>query len=362
MKILISGGHLTPALALLDYAQANPEGEKSQGLSFVFVGRLISQKQTQQAAREKMEVEKRGVKFISLDSPKLNQAHSWYKKLKLPLALFQAIQRAHRIIKEQKPDVFVSFGGYLAVPLAVASWLNQVPILTHEQTRAPGLASRFIGLLAQKVALTWPETKKCFSAKKTIVTGNPIRPEVINENQNPPSWFQPQTQKPILLIMGGSQGSHSINQAIKQVLPQLLKNWTVIHLTGQKTPSITKQPTYYPLEWVTGPDLAWIYTQSKVAIARAGANTVLELALNQIPTLYIPLPFARHQEQEKNATYFVQQEAGLLLKQKNLSPESLIAALNKLNHSHSQLKSNLQKIKLPITGAQALLRLVYDVS
>lgn len=358
MKILISGGHLTPALAFIDYVKNNHSAEE-----LTFVGRLVSQESTGQPAREKKEVEKRQVTFIPFKSPKFSQTKAWYQHLILPCSLLKAVYRAGEILDRERPDVFLSFGGYLAVPLALAAHRRGITILTHEQTRAPGLANRILAKLADRVAVSWPETKDQFPTDKTSVTGNPVRAEILEKVKQAPGWFNSSSTKPILLVTGGSQGSQVINQLIEKLSETLQKTWTIIHLTGQKKDKTARQiqTDYYRAEWLTGRELAWLYTQAHIAIARAGANTCLELTLRQIPTLYIPLPFARGQEQLKNAQALTEKGAALILTQDQLNSAQLLAKLNKLETEHDQFQKQLAKIQPPTEAAVRLYQLLQDL-
>ena len=201
MKILISGGHLTPALAFIDFAKANHPQDK-----IVFAGRQFSQDRLKQKAVERREVEARGVKFISFSSVSAD-LNTWLDIFIKPLKFISSLVKANKIFVQEKPDLFLSFGGYLAVPLAIMAKLRKIPIVTHEQTKVAGKATQFIGQMADKIAVSFEKTKYLNSLEKVVVTGNPLRPAIFNEKIKQPSWYKSDSNLPLLLIMGGNQGS-----------------------------------------------------------------------------------------------------------------------------------------------------------
>jgi UDP-N-acetylglucosamine--N-acetylmuramyl-(pentapeptide) pyrophosphoryl-undecaprenol N-acetylglucosamine transferase len=343
MKILISGGHLTPALAFIDYVRAHGNDE------IVFAGRKFAQFKTLQPTQEQSEVEKRGVKFIEFHAGKFSQDF-----LKEIYTFGRSLSAASQIVSQEKPDVFLSFGGYLAVPLAISCFLARVPIVTHEQTRTAGLANTLIGWLAKKVAISYPDTAHHFSSKKVVLTGNPIRPMLFGKAAKHPEWLPIHPHLPILCVTGGSQGSLFINQLIAETLPQLTKEWCVIHQSGASTPEINygqflaeakhalpekQQHNYFFREWLSENDLGWIYKWAAVFLSRAGANTVQEITLAAKPAFFIPLPIARHREQHKNAAVVVADGAAISIDQEKLTPEVFFGELHVLKQKYySMLK------------------------
>jgi UDP-N-acetylglucosamine--N-acetylmuramyl-(pentapeptide) pyrophosphoryl-undecaprenol N-acetylglucosamine transferase len=368
MKILITGGHLTPALSTIDYVLSQKKD------SIIFVGRKFSQTASQQRSVEKEEVEKRGVPFKEFDSGKVDLT----QPLQLPYQFFKFLGsfiRASSILKQEQPDLFLSFGGYLAVPFALAAWLRRIPVITHEQTAAPGTANRFIAHFATKIAISFPETASSFPKNKVILTGNPIR-QGLWQKKTRPAWATPASQRPFLYIAGGSQGSQAINRTIQLILPELLKEWDVLHQCGKSTSTNNyKQELeaaatqsakelasqYVVREWISEEELGWVYQQAWGMISRAGANTVQEVIFAQIPTIFIPLAHARNDEQSKNAMSLVQRGGAIYLAQRELDEPHLLAALNELKKNHEELKAKLQSIKAAqIANADELLYQVME--
>lgn len=368
MKIVVTGGHLTPALAFIDYVQ-----QHDSEAEFVFFGRKYSQTGNKQLAREAVEAKKRKIPFFEIDAPR--------SKRKNPFALLRqllfypvTVVRSIILLLKVSPDVFVSFGGYLAVPVALASWILRVPIITHEQTKTAGSANMFIAKLAKKVAVSFTSSKQYFPKNKTVVTGNPIRQQILKEKPPRPNWIETTQLKPILYITGGNQGSYILNTTVMQILPQLTRKYTVIHTCGKATNtsnykkeltaarkqlSPAARSNYYVREWISAEELAWVLSHADLSISRSGANTVLEMVLKQVPTLFIPLPFSKNNEQFLNAEFVQKKGGALILQQKDLNPQSLLKALTTMNKKKTTFKKNLKSISILQDGDEQLYQLVF---
>lgn len=359
MKLLISGGHLTPALAFIEYITKKHLKDK-----IIFLGRLYTKKNQKQVSQEKNEVEKLGAKFIPFNSVKLSQ-NTFFSKLRIiPILTIKSLSTT-LIIAKEKPDVFVSFGGYLAVPITIACWIMRIPIITHEQTRSVGVANLIISKFANKIAVSYKESMSYFPKSRTKLTGNLIRASILKPNKNLPKWIKRKPTKPILYITGGSQGSEIINRTVSVILKPLLKNWFVIHQCGKPAGKMNyknelkliknklsraNRENYKIREWVSNEELSWIYSNAFGVISRAGANTTQEIALHKLPSVLIPLPFSHNDEQHKNAQALSDNKQAILLEQKNLTPEVLLEATELIKKYHRKFSRNLQmfsKVKNP---------------
>lgn len=367
-RILISGGHLTPALALIDYLKDN----KVENLDIIFAGRIYSQDIDKQKAQEKSEVEKRQIKFVVFEAPR--PASNVLEKFFLGPKFVFSLLRAFLLLLKYRPKVFISFGGYLAVPLGMMAWILGIPIITHEQTVSAGQANLFLAKFAKIIAVSHKESLKFFPKNKTTVTGNPIRPDLIATKPQRPEWSNNlNSEKPTLLITGGNQGSYILNTTVSQILPKIIHNWNIIHACGNPTSSINytvelekiKQTlhaghrnNYIVKEWLTTSELAWIYNIADGAVSRAGANTVQEIAFAQIPTIFVPLPFAKGNEQLLNARTLTDSGAAILLEQKNLSAETLVEKIGQLKKMQKSMRRKLEAHKPNTNGAAKLWNLI----
>lgn len=373
MTILISGGHLTPALALCDYLLSHhPEH------TVVFVGRVYSQDKTKQKAHEYVEVSKRGILFLPLAAPRLVLGAKYLAQAWTMMRLSWSTMVAFWLLLRHRPDVFVSFGGYVAVPVAIAAKLQGIKVVTHEQTRAPGVANRFIARVADKIAVSFTDTAEYFPAKKVVMTGNPVRSELFARKPERPSWLPALLpNKPLLYVTGGNQGSQIINDVIAQALPHLTKQWFIIHQCGGKTATAdylqqlerakhtlgsTGQMAYYPREWISTDELTWIYRHAAGVVSRAGANTLVELAVLGIPSVLVPLPFSHHQEQQRNAEWLSEQRGAILLPQKDFNPESLLHALTKMKTQRTKMRAELLSLKVPKNGDAQLWQVIAELT
>jgi UDP-N-acetylglucosamine--N-acetylmuramyl-(pentapeptide) pyrophosphoryl-undecaprenol N-acetylglucosamine transferase len=372
MKILITGGHLTPALALIDYIQVHHPQDK-----VLYVGRKFAQEKLQQESLEREEIAKRkNVQFRYFTAPKLHFDHYWT----LPVQIWQmsrAVPEAKKILHAFEPQIVVSFGGYLALPFAWAAYRSKVPVVTHEQTRTAGLANKIIAQFARKVAVSFAETLPNFPARKTILTGNLLRPEFHHAPSKAPVWFKNEDDLPILYLTGGSQGSFALNQVVKKLLPQLLEKWCVIHQVGKKSLHLNPrqelqtaaeqlgpqlQKRYFIREWLTEVELRWLYQHVSLAAGRAGANTVMELSVHQVPALFIPLPASHGNEQLKNAESMSQVGAAQILSQDHLTPENFLSALNEVQQHRTEMKDAAKNLLslYPQDSVKRFYQLLYE--
>lgn len=368
MKIAVCGGHLTPALAIIEYLQTHSSEDE-----VVFIGRQYSQDNLKQISHEARETAERKVPFFALNAPRLNAGLNWQSLVFIPHFIWAVITSFYLLL-QIKPHVFLSFGGYVALPLSIAAAILRIPIVTHEQTRATGFSNQFIARLAQKVAISYPQSQKYFSAAKTVVTGNPLRTALFKPAPKP-TWV-PKSAKPLLYITGGNQGSEILNMTTQHALRTLVANWLVIHQCGnptlrrnykteleqsRKQLPATQQGNYVVKEWISEEELAWIYQHATMVVSRAGANTVSELIAHQLPAILIPLPFAHHDEQLLNAQYMSELGGAEIIHQKDLTPAKLLKTISTVKKYQKTLKINLAKIATNLDGAPKLFAVLKSV-
>ncbi|MFZ5437780.1 MAG: UDP-N-acetylglucosamine--N-acetylmuramyl-(pentapeptide) pyrophosphoryl-undecaprenol N-acetylglucosamine transferase [Patescibacteria group bacterium] len=369
MKILVTGGHLTPALSYIDWLQENKPSVK-----LCFLGRKFSQDFLQQESVEQYELEKRKVKFIPFLATRLGPHFLTNFFQEFP-KFFKSIIQAKKILQAEKISIVVSFGGYLAVPVAIAAFLSRIPIITHEQTLTVGLANKIIGYLATKVAVSFSATSQYFSAKKVVITGNLLRKGVFSKQQTKPSWLK-ETKQPILLVMGGNQGSEALNELILACLPELVRDWMIVLQCGKPTNKRNYRQVFataqsqlaeefknklYVQEWLDEADLFWLYRHTKVALSRSGANATHELIVARVPSIFVPLPSSHQDEQYKNAKWLVDLGAAVLIDQQALNQTTLISALEKVVSLEEEIKNNLAQIKFSPIAPSKLHLLVEEV-
>lgn len=362
-KIVIAGGHLTPALAVITQLQ-------KQDWQILFIGRKYALEGEQTVSVEYRVIKELGISFVSLITGRLQRNFTRYtllSLLKVPIGFIQSLY----YLLQFKPAVILSFGGYVALPIALAGWVLGVPVVTHEQSVVPGLATKIITRFAKKVCVSWKQTMDYLPKNKVIVTGNPIREEVFEEGVNL------NENLPLIYITGGSLGAHVINEAVAEVLPRLLEKYQIIHQCGDSQvykdyekllntcyllPTTLKK-RYVLIKYVESSDIGWVLNLADLVISRAGANTVTELAALGKPAILIPLPWAGQNEQLENAQLLEKAGTALILEQKDLTGESLYQCTMTMIQNLKIYQRNLkeaQKLVNPKAGDN-LLKVINEI-
>ncbi|MFH0943054.1 MAG: UDP-N-acetylglucosamine--N-acetylmuramyl-(pentapeptide) pyrophosphoryl-undecaprenol N-acetylglucosamine transferase [Candidatus Beckwithbacteria bacterium] len=293
------------------------------------------------------------VKQLTVPTPKFNRhqpLRSTISLIKLPNSLIQAYQQLIRL----QPTLVVSFGGYQALPVCLAAKLLRLPLIIHEQTFAFGLTSKLTSLIADKIAVSWPSCLKHFPAKKTCLTGNLIRSEILQINRQPAS-------RPTIYITGGHFGSQAINRAVAPILSKLLEKYIIYHQFGLyqvNQPPVINQPHYHLQTWFTPTQLKKIYSQVDLVISRSGINTVTELAYLRIPAVLIPLTTAQKNEQQTNAKFMQSLGLALILNQTQLTPKTLLQTIDQAIKILPQKSSQSFDRNLVSSAADKLYELV----
>lgn len=336
---MLTGAHLTPALAVIN------ELNKYKGTEIIYVGRKTTMEGDRTQSVESQILPTLRVKFIPIITGRLQRVFTPYtipSLLKIPAGLLQALY----IIIREKPDVILSFGGYVSVPAVFAGWLFSIPIITHEQSLVMGLANKINSIFADKIAVSFPS-----SNPKTVLTGNPIRQEIIRDVITYHNGVQ-------ILITGGNQGSHVINMAVEEALDELTKEAKIIHVTGDnkfgdfEKLSKLQDERYHVKKWISD---GWVQLLKKVdlVVSRAGINTLTELAYLGIPALVIPLPYLFADEQNKNARYFESLGLVKILPQSKLSGRTLLDNIKLMIKDLEVLKKKAKNAKKAVFPSAA---------
>lgn len=347
MKILITGSHFTPAQATIKELQKWPETE------IIYVGRRFTLEGDRSRSVESQVLPKMGIKFVPIITGRLQRSftiHTIPSLFKIPVGLIQSFF----IVWKEQPDVILSFGGYVAVPVVISSWLLSVPIILHEQTLISGLANSISAKFADKIAVSFAENRQ-FNGKKVILTGNPLREEIFASEK---LINIDKANLPLILVTGGNQGSHIINKTIRESLGVLNKIACVIHQTGdsrfrdfeklsEEKNNLKNPERYSVVKWINGESMGAIFKKADLVISRAGINTLLELAYFGIPTLVIPLPYLYKNEQYVNAKFF--EKLGLV----KILPQNELNEKNLLKNIKNMLK-NIHKLKEDAKNARSV--------
>ncbi|HUD19684.1 MAG TPA: UDP-N-acetylglucosamine--N-acetylmuramyl-(pentapeptide) pyrophosphoryl-undecaprenol N-acetylglucosamine transferase [Patescibacteria group bacterium] len=362
-KLFITGGHLTPAIAVIDEIT-----EMKLPWEIVFVGRMHPFEGSYEISQEQLTVETRHIRFISLTTGRLQRMFTFQSIVSLAKVPYGFIQ-AFVLFFREKPDAVISFGGYIALPIVVSGYFFGIPIITHEQTRRPGIANKIISYFAQKICLSFPDTTHTFPKEKTIVTGLPIRKNVLCVFKAVPITSK-LSQFPLIYITGGSTGSVSLNDLVFPLISSLAKKYTIIHQTGKA--SFMKAKTilgelpaddrkrYITRDYIDESFIGWILHNASLVISRSGANTVTELSLLHKKAILIPLPWSGGAEQLDNALWFTENENGVVLDQKKLTSTDLHAVISKIM-SQSDIHKHTSIHTIVTDGAKQMVRLIQEL-
>lgn len=327
ITLCITGGHLTPALAVIEEIR-----RQNINWNILFIGRKHAFESKGSPTQEERLIKAYAIPFHALFTGR--QGPSLWK---FPIGFFQSFF----LLTSYRPAAVLSFGGYIAFPVAVAAWILRIPIITHEQTGGLGLANRVISRFSRRVI---------FSNK----SGVPLRRALFNPPEKPS--FPIDTKLPILYVTGGSTGASSLNALVYPLIAELTKTYTVIHQvgSGDKLKAPAAYGRYVVAQYFDTEDVAWIYAHAALLIGRAGANTVAESAALGVPALFIPLPWSSGNEQMNNAHGLEREGMAVVVKQEELSSGALISQIEKMMEHIGEYKKSAEKVAkvYPRDGAE----------
>ncbi|MCA9379478.1 UDP-N-acetylglucosamine--N-acetylmuramyl-(pentapeptide) pyrophosphoryl-undecaprenol N-acetylglucosamine transferase [Candidatus Dojkabacteria bacterium] len=334
---------MTPALAVIS------ELRKRGYDNFVWVGHKHNQFGSSTESPEYRLVSEQGIKFIDLPAGKLTR--NWGSEFKAGvinlLKVPYGFVKGFWVVLRERPALVMSFGGYIALPVAIAARLTGRRVITHEQTAVTGLTNKVLPYFANKVLISWPSSAKYYPKQKTVLTGNPIRPEILQPNSHS---FHFDNDLPVLFVTGGNQGSHKINQAVFASLEKLLEICNVIHQTGNS--SVTRdweearsrktslpkdlQGRYIPRDFIGTGEFGEVFARADLIVARSGANTTYEILALGKRAIFIPIPWVTHNEQFMNAQIAADTGLAVILPENELSAASLYDKIRQGLYLHKE--------------------------
>ena len=334
MKIVMTGGgtagHVTPNIALMPAL-------KSKGFEIYYIGSFDG--------IEKKLIEETGIKYYGVSTGKFRRYFS-LKNFTDPFRVLKGIREARNILKEISPDIVFSKGGFVGVPVVKGAGKLGIPCIIHESDYSVGLANKLCFSSADKICCDFPETLKTLPEGKGVLTGAPVRKDLLEGNAgNGRIVCGFEDDKPILMVTGGSLGAAAVNEAVRAALPELLKKYNVIHICGKgKTDAeFDGKKGYRQFEYV-GRGLADLFAAADIVVSRAGANSVFELLALKKPNILIPLPGGRG-DQLLNAKSFEQQGYSMVVKQEDITTEYLIEKIDELYSRRETYISKMSESK-----------------
>ena len=320
-RIILTGGgtagHVTPNIALLPRL-------KELNYDIHYIGSYNG--------IEKELIEQFGIPYHGISTGKLRRYFS-LQNFTDPFRVIKGLDEARKLVKILKPDVIFSKGGFVSVPVVLAGKSRKVPTIIHESDMTPGLANKISLPSATKVCCNFPETLEHLPEGKAVLTGSPIRQELLSGDKYKALEFLHFTlDKPVIMIIGGSLGAVAVNNAVRQILPQLLKKYQIVHLCGKGKvdETLLHVEGYAQFEYIRD-ELKDLFAATDIVISRAGANAICELLALHKPNLLIPLSAnASRGDQILNARSFERQGFSMVLEEEELTNEVLLNAINTL--------------------------------
>ena len=314
-KIVLTGGgtagHVTPNLALLPSL-------KTAGYEITYMGSYDG--------IEKKLIGDFDVPYVGISTGKFRRYFD-PKNFTDPFRVIKGFSEAKKFLKQYKPDVVFSKGGFVSVPVVRAAAVLGIPCVIHESDMTPGLANKLCIPVAKKVCCNFPETLKLLPADKAVLTGSPIRAELSQGNKLAGlDMCGFSANKPVIMVIGGSLGAANVNKAVREALPKLLKDFQVVHLCGKDKVDnlLLNTPGYKQFEYIKA-ELKDLFAMADIVISRAGANAICELLALKKPNILIPLPATSSRgDQLLNAKSFEAQGFSIVIDEDDLTTDLLV--------------------------------------
>ncbi len=323
-KIVLTGGgtagHVTPNIALLPSL-------KEAGYEIAYMGSYDG--------IEKKLISDFDIPYTGISTGKFRR-YLDLKNLSDPFRVIKGFSEAKKYLKEYRPDVVFSKGGFVSVPVVRAAAALHIPCIIHESDMTPGLANKLCIPVAKKVCCNFPETLKLLPEEKAVLTGSPIREELSQGNKLAGLNLCGFTaNKPVIMVIGGSLGASNVNKAIREALPRLLEDFQVVHLCGKDKIDnlLLNTPGYKQFEYIKS-ELKDLFAMADIVISRAGANAICELLALKKPNILIPLPASSSRgDQILNAKSFESQGFSLVISEDDMTTELLMDKVHELYFS-----------------------------
>ncbi len=342
-----TAGHVTPNIALLP--------------RLTELGYRISYVGSKEGIESRL-IPELGIPYYSVSTGKFRRYLS-LKNISDAFKVVKGIGEAGKLLRELDPDVVFSKGGFVAVPVIRAAGKLGIPAVIHESDMTPGLANRMSFSSAAKICCNFPETLNNLPAEKAVLTGTPIRQELLSGNPEKARAFCDfPDEKPVIMVIGGSLGAVAVNEAVRKILPSLLPDFNVIHLCGEGKLSeeLKGTPGYAQFEDIKQ-ELPDLFALASLVISRAGANAICEICALAKPNLLIPLSAkASRGDQILNAKSFEQQGFSIVLEEEELTDDLLLQTIHRLYEERSVYTAKMKESAMT-DSINAVIRVIQEV-
>lgn len=320
-RIVLTGGgtagHVTPNIALLPSL-------KEAGYEIAYMGSYDG--------IEKKLISDFDIPYVGISTGKFRR-YLDLKNFSDPFRVIKGYTEAKKYLKEFRPDVVFSKGGFVSVPVVRAAAALHIPCIIHESDMTPGLANKLCIPVAQKICCNFPETLNLLPESKAVLTGSPIREELAGGSKLAGLNMCGFTaNKPVVMVIGGSLGASNVNKAVREALPRLLDDFQVVHLCGKDKIDnlLLNTPGYMQFEYIKA-ELKDLFAMADIVISRAGANAICELLALKKPNILIPLPASSSRgDQILNAKSFESQGFSIVISEDDLTTELLMDKVHEL--------------------------------
>ena len=312
-------------------------------------------------------IPKMGIKYYGISAGKFRRYHrskilniidptTLFKNISDMMKFFSGVKEARKILSLEAPDVLFAKGGFVSLPVAYAARSLKIPVVNHESDLVMGLANRKISNFSEKVCVSFPkENFPDIKAEKIVETGNPIRDDIMmGDKRRLFSEIGFQKDKKTILVLGGSQGSLFLNEAILSIIDDLLKDYQIIMVAGERDADYVTYKTKelaaelkksLKIYGFLTSEIADVYAAADMAITRAGSNVLFELAVLGVPSILVPHDVSPGGHQFENARLFSRSGAAYLFKQDDLTPRKLLRHINLLMSNDKELAAMGEKMK-----------------
>jgi UDP-N-acetylglucosamine--N-acetylmuramyl-(pentapeptide) pyrophosphoryl-undecaprenol N-acetylglucosamine transferase len=331
-KIILTGGgsagHVTPNLALIPKL-------RDLGYEIQYIG--------SENGIERKIIEDEKIKYHAISSGKLRRYFD-IKNFTDPFKVIRGIFQAVLIIRREKPNIVFSKGGFVSVPVVIAAHFNRVPVIIHESDMTPGLANKISLSYCTRICVTFPESLKSMKGHNAVLTGTPIRQELLDGSRIIGRRICGFTnEKPILLVIGGSLGSRFINNVVRNSLNELLKVFNIVHICGRGNmdKALEVRKGYVQFEYLNK-ELSHVMNAADIVVSRAGANVIFELLALKKPNLLIPLSRASSRgDQILNAASFEKSGYSMVLQEEKMTQKVFLDKIEELYKSREKYINNM---------------------
>ena len=342
MRVVISaggsGGHIYPALSIINKIKENePDSE------FLYIG---THNRMEKDIIPKYNIPFETIEIYGFDRKRIT------KNFKTIRCFLKSIKKCKKLIKEFNPDVVIGVGGYVTGPVLYSAHKLGYKTFIHEQNSFPGKANKFISNFADKIAISFKSSDKFFESNKVVFTGNPCSENAINTKPATLKEFGLDKNKKTVLFVMGSLGSSKVNDFLLKTMSLFKnKNYQIVFVTGTASyEEISKNK--FPSNVHVYPyieNMARLMKKVDIMVSRAGASTLSEIIALKIPSILIPSPYVVENHQYKNAMDLIDNDAALLIEEKNLKGDILVKTIDELINDEKhlkQIKNNLEKMNV----------------